>query len=114
MICLMLGSDIACRLPESTLMGHPYGIVIHSMARIGENVRIAQNVTIGGKSDRDKGAASVGNDVLIGAGAILLGQISVGDGAVIGAGSIVLKDVPAHATVVGNPARVIRVEGDVR
>jgi serine O-acetyltransferase len=113
LICVILGSDVGCTLPDSTVLGHPYGIVIHSAARIGEDVTIAQNVTIGAKSPRDLGAATIGNHVLIGSGAILLGRITVGDGAVIGAGSIVLKDVPAHATVVGNPARVIRLEKDV-
>jgi serine O-acetyltransferase len=115
LILLILGCDIGCSLPVSTILGHPFGIVITSATHIGEDVTIMHNVTIGGngsKKPKDGGAKSIGNHVFIGAGALLLGPISVGDGAVIGAGSVVLKDVPAYATVVGNPARVIRVGKD--
>ncbi len=110
LLCQLYGSDIACKLPKSTVMGHPYGIIIHSRAKIGENVTIMQNVTIGGRRNGDKDAATIGDHVFIGAGAILLGPIKVGERAAIGAGSVVLKDVPAHATAVGNPARIIRKE----
>ncbi len=105
-IATLLGSDVTCKLPESTAIGHPYGIVIHSAASIGERVTIMQNVTIGAKRGSYQ-APRIGDGVYIGAGAILLGDISVGADAVVGAGAVVLKDVPPGVTVVGNPARPI-------
>jgi acetyltransferase-like isoleucine patch superfamily enzyme len=87
---------------------------------IGDNVRVGPHVTIMGASrefrDRDvkvvdqgrtHGGVVIGNDVLIGAGAVILNGHTVGEGAVIGAGCIVTRDVPSYAIVVGNPARVI-------
>jgi serine O-acetyltransferase len=108
---LVLGSDVACTLPRSTIIGHPYGIVIHSLTRIGENVTIMQNVTIGERRPGESAGANLGDGAVIGAGAILLGPVQIGEGATVGAGSVVLNDVPPHATVVGNPARVVRTAG---
>lgn len=81
------------------------GVVLHNRTVIGENCKIYQNVTIGSRNSI--GPPSIGNNVLIGTGAIILGRITIGDGASIGAGAVVLKDVPAGATVVGNPARIV-------
>ena len=105
---LVLGSDVACTLPETTIIGHPYGIVIHSLTRIGENVTIMQNVTIGFRRPGETEGATIGDGATIGAGAVLLGPIHIGAGAAIGAGSVVLEDVPPHATAAGNPARLVR------
>ncbi len=105
---LVLGSDIACALPKSTILGHPYGIVIHSRTRVGENVTIMQNVTIGERRPGETAGATIGDGTVIGAGAILLGPVQIGVGATVGAGSVVLEDVPPHSTVAGNPARVVR------
>jgi serine O-acetyltransferase len=107
LVCVVLGSDIGGPLPESAILPHPYGITISLSARLGENVTIMQNVTIGSKTITDWESPEIGNNVYIGAGAILLGPIKIGDTAVIGAGAVVVKDVPPGCTAVGNPARVL-------
>jgi serine O-acetyltransferase len=94
----------SCRFP------HPVGIVIGEGAVVGERCVIYQHVTLGGRriGDWQKGLyPTVGNDVVVFAGAALLGAISIGDGATIGANAVVLKDVPPGAAAVGVPARMI-------
>lgn len=81
------------------------GVVIHSDAKIGENTIIYQNVTIGGL--KGQGPPTIGNNVLIGAGACLLGEIKIGDNVQIGANAVVVKDIPSNATAIGVPARII-------
>lgn len=89
---------------------HGAGIVIGETAEIGDDVTIYQGVVLGGTSfEKKKRHPTVGNGVIIGAGAILLGPIKVGDGAKIGAGSVVLNDIPPYTTVVGIPARIAGV-----
>ena len=86
---------------------HGMGVVIGETAEIGDDVLMYQGVVLGGVSrEKKKRHPTIGNNVVIGAGAILLGPIKVGEGAKIGAGSVVIKDVPAYSTVVGVPARV--------
>ena len=86
---------------------HGSGVVIGETAEIGDNVLIYQGVVLGGTSlEKRKRHPTIGNEVVIGAGAVLLGPIRVGDGAKIGAGSVVIHDVPPQKTVVGVPARV--------
>jgi len=87
------------------------GVVIHKDAVIGDGCMLYQNVTIGGngKTGDANGAPVIGNNVFIGAGAVILGPISIGDGAKIGANSVVLHDVPEGATVVGMPAKVVKM-----
>lgn len=88
------------------------GIVIHARCRIGNGVTISQHVTLGGRSGlRD--VPVVEDDVLIGAGAKVLGPVRIGRGAAIGANSVVLHDVPPFATVVGIPGRVIKIGSPV-
>lgn len=82
-------------------MPHPNGIVIHPAATIGPNCMIFQQVTIGG------GAPVIHGHVDIGAGAKILGDVVVGQHAKIGANAVVLTDVPAFATAVGVPARIL-------
>jgi len=84
--------------------------VIGSDVIIGSNVRIYQNVTIGRKDFRDLCVPRIGNDVVISAGAVVLGDISIGDEVIIGANSVVISDVESGAVVVGIPARAIRKE----
>lgn len=94
-----LGSTIGGGL----LLPHPAGIVVHPDARIGPNCLIMQGVTIG--QNRGPGVPTIGGHVDIGPGAVILGAVTVGDHATVGANAVVLHDVPAHAVVVGAPAR---------
>jgi len=91
---------------------HGMGVVIGETCEIGNNVTIYQGVTLGGTGkETGKRHPTIGNDVLIGVGAKVLGPFKVGNGAKIGAGSIVLKEVPPNCTVVGNPGRLVRCCG---
>ena len=87
---------------------HGAGVVIGETAEIGDDVLIYQGVVLGGTSlKKEKRHPTVGNNVVIGTGAIALGAITIGDGAKIGAGSVVIKSVPPGATVVGVPGRIV-------
>lgn len=91
---------------------HGSGIVIGETAEIGRNVTLYQGVTLGGTGkEKGKRHPTVGNNVVIASGAKVLGSFQVGDHAKIGAGSVVLKEVPAYATVVGIPGRVVLMYG---
>ena len=86
---------------------HGAGVVIGETAEIGDDVLLYQGVVLGGTSlEKKKRHPTLGNNVLVGAGAIVLGPVHIGDGARIGAGSVVIKDVPHNATAIGIPARV--------
>lgn len=101
LVRVLFNSDIHCRLPADVHMPHPYGIVIHPQAVIGHRVTVMQQVMIGGR-DRDENIAPViGDDVSIGAGARVLGDVRIGSGAIIGANAVVTRDIPPGATVVG-------------
>jgi serine O-acetyltransferase len=95
-----LGCDIAMQLPREVFLPHPQGIVIHSQARIGQDVVIGHQVTLGGR-DISPAAPNIEDGVYIGAGAKILGGVTVGRGATVGANAVVTRDVPAGATVVG-------------
>lgn len=82
------------------------GCVFHPKAVIGNNVKILQNVTIGGRSGSG-GLPQIGDNVIIGCGAAILGKVRIGNNAKIGANAVVLSDVPDNATAVGIPARII-------
>jgi len=95
------------RIGKRFFIDHGAGVVIGETTEIGNDVLLYQGVVLGGTSlEKKKRHPTIGNEVVIGAGAILLGPISVGDGAKIGAGSVVIRDVPPEKTVVGVPARV--------
>ena len=88
---------------------HGTGVVIGETAEIGDDVLMYHGVTLGGlKNARVKRHPTVGNNVLIGAGAILLGNITIGNFCKIGANSVVLDDVPDDCTAVGAPAKIIK------
>ncbi|MCL7453038.1 MAG: serine O-acetyltransferase [Anaerolineae bacterium] len=91
---------------------HGSGVVIGETAEVGDDVLMYQGAVLGGtSSERVKRHPTVGNDVVIGANAVVLGNITVGDGAQVGSGSVVVQTVPAGATVVGVPGRVVRING---
>lgn len=86
---------------------HGMGVVIGETAEIGDDVLMYQGVVLGGTSfEKKKRHPTIGNRVVIGAGAIILGAVKIGDNARIGAGSVVITDVPPNATVVGVPGRI--------
>jgi serine O-acetyltransferase len=102
----------AARIGDALFIDHGAGVVIGETAEIGNNVTLYQGVTLGGTGfARGKRHPTVGDDVVIGSGAKLLGPISVGEASKIGANSVVIHDVPANSTVVGNPGHPVRVEG---
>jgi len=87
---------------------HGAGVVIGETAEVGDNVLMYQGVVLGGTSlKKEKRHPTVGNNVVIGTGAVALGAITIGDGARIGSGSVIVKSVPPEATVVGIPGRIV-------
>lgn len=99
---------------EGFFIDHGHGVVIGETAIIGNNVTLYQGVTLGGTGkEKGKRHPTIGNNVMIGAGAKVLGSVTIGDNVKIGAGSVVLKDVPPNSTVVGVPGRVV-VQNDIR
>src|SRR3989454_4104393 len=91
---------------------HGMGVVIGETAEIGDYVTLFQGVTLGGTGkERGKRHPTLGNHVVVGAGAKILGGIKIGDNVKIGANSVVLKSVPANSTVIGVPGRIIKADG---
>ena len=100
------------QIGEGLFIDHGSGVVIGETAIIGDNCTLYQGVTLGGTGkDTGKRHPTLGDGVMVGAGAKLLGNFTVGDGAKIAAGAVVLGDVPADTTAVGIPARVVRRSG---
>lgn len=110
----VFGIDIhpAARMGRGIMIDHAHSIVIGETAVVGDNVSMLHAVTLGGtgKEDGDR-HPKVGDCVLIGAGAKILGNITIGDCSRIAAGSVVLESVPAHVTVAGVPARIVGEAG---
>ena len=93
---------------EGFFVDHGMGVVIGETSVIGDNVTLYQGVTLGGTSQQHvKRHPTLGNNVVVGVGAQLIGDITIGDNAKVGAGSVVIDSVPANATVVGVPGRVV-------
>jgi len=91
---------------------HGMGVVIGETTEIGDDVLLYQGVTLGGTGkEKGKRHPTVGNNVVVGTGAKVLGNIQIGDHVKIGAGSVVVHSVPAHSTVVGVPGRIVRIGG---
>ena len=107
---------LAVEIPWGVVIGrrlrvfHGAGIVINDRSVLGDDVSIRQNVTIGNVHP-DGPCPVIGDRVELGAGCIVIGGIRIGDDARVGAGAVVTKDVPAGATVVGNPARILEPRG---
>jgi len=101
------GADIPlnCRLGGGLLLPHPNGVVIHPSVDVGPNCLVFQQVTLGAGSR--PGFPRLGGHVDVGAGAKILGGVTIGDHARIGANAVVMIDVPAGATAVGIPARIV-------
>ena len=96
------------KIGKRFFIDHGMGVVIGETSEIGDDVLIYQGVVLGGTTrERKKRHPTIGNYVVIGAGATILGPVKIGDGARIGSGSVVVKSVPAGATVVGIPGRVM-------
>jgi serine O-acetyltransferase len=102
----------AARIGRGLFIDHGSGVVIGETAEVGDDVTMYQGVTLGGTGfARGKRHPTIGDEVMIGSGAKLLGPIDVGARSKIGANSVVIHDVPANSTVVGNPGHPVRVDG---
>ena len=108
---ILYSCDIAYQvhIPPTTKLPHQgLGVVIGPEVVLGERVTIYQNVTLGAKSNgKDDGFPTIGNDVMIGCGAAVLGSVLVGNGVKIGANSVCTKNIKSNVTVAGNPAKII-------
>lgn len=115
---LLTGIEIhpAARIGSCVFFDHAMGVVVGETAEIGDGCTIYQGVTLGGTSlyKGVKRHPTLGRNVVVGAGAKVLGGFTVGDNAKIGSNAVVTKPVPAGATAVGNPARIIQAESDAR
>jgi serine O-acetyltransferase len=107
---LFTGIEIhpGAKIGKGLFIDHGMGVVIGETAEIGDNVTLYHGVTLGGTGkDKGKRHPTIGNDVIIGSGAKILGPITIGNRVKVGANSVVLKDVPSDCTVVGIPARIV-------
>ena len=106
------------KIGKNLFIDHGMGVVIGETSEIGDNVTIYHAVTLGGSSPsidserqrHEKRHPTIGNDVVIGSGAQVIGPINVGNGARIAANAVVVKDVPENATMVGIPAKAVKLE----
>lgn len=98
------------QIGEKFFIDHGMGVVIGETSVIGDNVVLYQGVTLGGTSlQKKKRHPTLGNNVVIGAGAKVIGAITIGDNSKVGSGSVVISSVPPHTTVVGVPGRIVEI-----
>ena len=112
---LLTGIEIhpGAKIGERLFIDHGFGVVIGETAEVGDDVLLYQGVTLGGTGgERGKRHPTVGNRVVLGAGASVLGNIELGDDVKVGAGSVVVHTVPAGATVVGIPGKVVKARNE--
>ena len=106
------------KIGKNLFIDHGMGVVIGETSEIGDNVTIYHAVTLGGSSPsidserqrHEKRHPTIGNDVVIGSGAQIIGPVNVGNGARIAANAVVVKDVPENATMIGIPAKAVKLE----
>jgi serine O-acetyltransferase len=102
----------AATIGKNLFIDHGMGVVVGETAVIGDNVLLYQGVTLGGTGkETGKRHPTIGNNVVVGTGAKILGNITIGDNSYIGANAVVIKEVPPNSTVVGIPGRITRQEG---
>ncbi len=100
------------RIGPGLFIDHGMGVVIGETTEVGANCTLYQGVTLGGTSlKKEKRHPTLGHNIVVGAGAKILGAITIGDNSKIGAGSVVVSEVPPHSTVVGIPGRVVQRSG---
>ena len=105
--------DFNCKIFGSTKIDgglicyHPFAAVINAKS-IGKNFQFRNSLTIGNKNNNNEQIPIIGDDVIVGANVVIIGDITVGNNVIIGAGSVVVKDIPSNSVVAGNPAKVIR------
>jgi len=100
------------KIGKGLFIDHGMGVVIGETTIIGDNVTLFQGVTLGGTGkEKGKRHPTIGNNVVIGTGAKVLGNINIGDNVNVGANAVVIRDIPPNSTVVGVPGRVARKEG---
>lgn len=100
------------RIGRGLFIDHGMGVIIGETTIIGDNVLLYQGVTLGGTGkERGKRHPTIGNNVVIGGGAKILGNIIVGDNSYVGANAVVVKDVPVNSTIVGVPGRITQQDG---
>lgn len=105
----------AARIGRRVVIDHGMGIVIGETAEVGDDVLMYHGVTLGGTGfTREKRHPTIGNKVLLGANATVLGPVQVGDSAKVGAGAVVTKPVPPGAIAVGNPAQIIVGDSELK
>lgn len=103
----------AAKISEGVFIDHGQGVVIGETAEVGRGTVLYQGCTLGGTGkETGKRHPTVGEHCVISAGAKVLGNIKIGDYAKVGAGAVVLRDIPPHATVVGVPGRIVRINGN--
>jgi serine O-acetyltransferase len=110
----MTGIEIhpGAQIGQGFFIDHGMGVVIGETTIIGDNVLLYQGVTLGGTGlEKGKRHPTIGNNVVIGTGAKVLGNITIGDNSYVGANAVVIKDVPPNSTVVGVPGRVTKQDG---
>jgi len=102
----------AAKIGKGFFIDHGMGVVIGETTEIGEDVLLYQGVTLGGTGKhKGKRHPTLGNNIVVGAGAKILGPINIGDNVKIGAGSVVLRSIPQNSTVVGIPGKIVRRNG---